>query len=141
MYRCAGGPEYKSRTIARGRFLSGINRKEFVDLVGPKFSVIVPLYRTPVDFLTGMVGSVVDQVYQNWELILLNASPEDVTLQDALTKIADSRVRVIELEGNNGISDNTNVGIEAASGDYVVFFDHDDLLDPLALYYLSLIHI
>ena len=84
-----------------------------------------------------MVGSVVDQVYQNWELILLNASPEDVTLQDALTKIADSRVRVIELEGNNGISDNTNVGIEAASGDYVVFFDHDDLLDPLALYYYA----
>lgn len=137
MYRCAGGPEYKSRTIARGRFLSGINREEFVDLVGPKFSVIVPLYRTPVDYLTGMVGSVIDQVYQNWELILLNASPEDVTLQDALTKIADSRVRVIELEGNNGISDNTNVGIEAASGDYVVFFDHDDLLDPLALYYYA----
>lgn len=137
MYRCAGGPEYKSRAIARGRFLSGINREEFVDLVGPKFSVIVPLYRTPVNFLTGMVGSVIDQVYQNWELILLNASPEDETLQDALTKIADSRVRVIELEGNNGISDNTNVGIEAASGDYVVFFDHDDLLDPLALYYYA----
>lgn len=137
MYRCAGGPEYKSRTIARGRFLSGINREEFVDLVGPKFSVIVPLYRTPVNFLTDMVGSVIDQVYQNWELILLNASPEDATLQDALTKIADDRVRVIELEGNNGISDNTNVGIEVASGDYVVFFDHDDLLDPLALYYYA----
>lgn len=137
MYRCAGGPEYKSRSIARARFLSGINREEFVDLAGPKFSVIVPLYRTPVDFLTDMVGSVIDQVYQNWELILLNASPEDAALQDALTKIADSRVRVIELEGNNGISDNTNVGIEAASGDYVVFFDHDDLLDPLALYYYA----
>lgn len=137
MYRCAGGPEYKNRTIARGRFLSGINREEFSDYVGPKFSVIVPLYRTPAKFLNDMVGSVIDQVYQNWELILLNASPEDATLQDALTKIADSRVRVIELEGNNGISDNTNVGIEAASGDYVVFFDHDDLLDPLALYYYA----
>lgn len=137
MYRCAGGPEYKSRTIARRRFLSGINREEFVDLVGPKFSVIVPLYRTPVDFLNDMVGSVVGQVYQNWELILLNASPEDATLQDALTKIADNRVRVIELEGNSGISDNTNVGIEAATGDYVVFFDHDDLLDPLALYFYA----
>ena len=137
MYRCAGGPEYKSRTIARGRFLSGINREEFVGLVGPKFSVIVPLYRTPVNFLTDMVGSVIDQVYQNWELILLNASPEDATLQDALTRITDDRVRVIELEGNNGISDNTNVGIEVATGDYVVFFDHDDLLDPLALYYYA----
>lgn len=137
MYRCAGGPEYKSRTIARRRFLSGINREEFVGLAGPKFSVIVPLYRTPVDFLNDMVGSVADQVYQNWELILLNASPEDATLRDALTKITDDRVRVIELEGNNGISDNTNVGIEAASGDYVVFFDHDDLLDPLALYYYA----
>lgn len=137
MYRCAGGPEYKSRTIARARFLSGINREEFVNLDGPKFSVIVPLYRTPVDFLNDMVGSVVGQVYQNWELILLNASPEDATLQDALTKIADNRVRVIELEGNSGISDNTNVGIEAAMGDYVVFFDHDDLLDPLALYFYA----
>ena len=40
---------------------------------------------------------------------------------------------VIELADNAGIAANTNVGIEQASGDYVVFFDHDDMLDPFAL--------
>ena len=46
----------------------------------------------------------------------------------------DTRIRVIELDGNLGITGNTNVGIEVASGDYLCFFDHDDTLEPDILF-------
>lgn len=69
-----------------------------------------------------MINSVVSQVYQNWELILVNASPECMELQKELGGLADSRIKVITLEENKGIAENTNAGIAAAVGDYVVFF-------------------
>lgn len=98
------------------------------------FSIVVPLYKTPVSYFRDMINSVVSQVYQNWELILVNASPECMELQKELGGLADSRIKVITLEENKGIAENTNAGIAAVVGDYVVFFDHDDTLDPFALY-------
>lgn len=101
-----------------------------------KFSIIVPLYRTPIDLFRDMASSVLDQTYQNWELILVNASPESEELAREVKKCCseDSRVRSLTLPGNRGISENTNAGIAIAEGDYVCFFDHDDLLEPDALY-------
>ncbi len=64
---------------------------------------------------------------------MLNASPEDEGLAAALDELDDERIKVIDLVDNAGIAANTNVGIERAQGDYIVFFDHDDTLDPFAL--------
>lgn len=101
-----------------------------------KFSIIVPLYHTPVEMFGEMVASVLGQSYENWELILVNSTPEDRALADAVLGVAsrDSRIKVVELPENLGISGNTNAGIEVASGDYVSFFDHDDLLEPDILF-------
>ena len=93
------------------------------------FSIIVPLYNTPIDFFREMYASVRDQSYSKWELLLVNASPENTALARELSFIDDPRVRIITLEENYGISGNTNAGLQAATGDYVCFFDHDDLLD------------
>lgn len=101
---------------------------------GPLFSVVVPLYNTPVELFREMVDSVTSQLYEKWELILVNSTPDNSALCQTIDQIADNRVRVIELAANSGISANTNVGVEAARGDYVVFFDHDDVLSPLALF-------
>lgn len=101
---------------------------------GPFFSVVVPLYNTPIEFFKEMVDSVLSQLYEKWELILVNSTPENVALRQSIGQIRDKRVRVVELPENRGISANTNAGIEAAKGDYVVFLDHDDLLSPLALF-------
>ena len=98
------------------------------------FSIVVPLYNTPVPFLREMIDSVYSQFYQKWELLLVNSTPENNELTKELQQIRDSRVKVITLDKNYGIAGNTNRGIEAASGDYIVFFDHDDLLDPMALF-------
>lgn len=98
------------------------------------FSIVVPLYRTPIRYFRIMYKSVLDQIYSNWELILVNASPDDRQLDQELATIQDSRVKIVMLQDNLGIAENTNVGIREAAGDYICFFDHDDVLEPTALW-------
>ena len=102
----------------------------------PKFSVVVPLYHTPAKFLKDLVRSMMYQSYANWELCLVNASPEDVQLTSLLENWAmrDKRIRVIRLEKNLGIAQNTNAGIAASTGEFIAFLDHDDFLEPDALF-------
>lgn len=103
----------------------------------PKFSLVVPLFNTPVEFFRDMAGSVLSQTYDNWELVLVNASPEDSELAGAVSALAsrDERVHVVKLERNLGISEGTNAGVAVATGDFVAFLDHDDLIEPDLLYW------
>ncbi len=103
---------------------------------GLLFSIIVPLYKTPLEYLHGMVDSVLAQTYGCFELILVNASPEMADLKEAVRQYcnSDSRVVEIQLQENHGIAENTNAGIAAASGDFVCFLDHDDFLEPDCLF-------
>ncbi len=99
----------------------------------PLFSVIVPLFNTPLPYLREMLDSVLGQTYTNWELVLVNASPNNDGMKDVLAGYDDARIKVIEIPDNLGIAGNTNVGVRAAAGDYVSFFDHDDVLDKNCL--------
>lgn len=101
------------------------------------FSILVPLYNTPEDFLKEMIQSVLAQTYSNWELCLADGSDQDhpqVGRIVAQFQQQDSRIKYRKLEKNFGISGNTNACIEMATGEYVALFDHDDLLHPSALY-------
>ena len=104
--------------------------------IEPLFSIIVPLFKTPLNYFQEMLDSVLAQSYGKFELILVNASPEDAELCAAAegATVSDDRVRVITLEDNYGITVNTNYGIEAARGDFLAFFDHDDLIEPNLLF-------
>ncbi len=95
----------------------------------PLFSIVVPLFNTPLPYLKEMLGSVLAQTYSKWELVLVNASPKNAGMKNVLAGYSDARIRVIEIPENLGIAGNTNVGVRAACGDYVSFFDHDDVLD------------
>lgn len=108
-------------------------------LDGPTFSVVVPLFRTPLDLFQQMADSVLTQTYGKLELVLVNASPEDEALRAAVDALAkrDQRVRVVTAEKNLGITGNTNLGVDAATGDFVCYLDHDDLLEPDALYWYA----
>ena len=100
-------------------------------------SILVPLYNTPLFFLREMVQSVLEQSYSGWELCLADGSDgEHAEVGNWCQEIAkkDKRVKYQKLEENRGISENTNVCIQMASGDYLALFDHDDLLTPDALY-------
>lgn len=102
----------------------------------PKISILVPVFRTPLDFLNDMAESVVLQSYGNWELILANASPECEELNKALAgwQETDSRITVFDLPENAGISENTNRAYEKATGEFIALFDHDDMLEPDVLF-------
>ncbi len=105
--------------------------------VVPAFSIIVPIYNTPLDLLEKVVDSVQRQWYPNWELVLVNdASPLSETAV-ALDALDDARIRVIHLEQNQGIAGATNVAIEHAANDYIVFLDHDDELTDDCLFELA----
>lgn len=103
---------------------------------GPSFSIVVPLFRTPLDVFNEMVASVTRQSYAKWELILVNASSDEDSLSEAIDAFSnsDSRVKTITLAKNLGISQNTKAGLEQATGDFVCFLDHDDTLEPNALF-------
>ena len=101
------------------------------------FSILVPLYNTPLSFLEAMIDSVQAQTYGKWELCLADGSDGEHGEVGRFCREraeADPRIRYRKLEQNEGISGNTNRCIEMAGGDYLALFDHDDLLHPAALY-------
>ena len=75
------------------------------------------------------------QTYQNWELCLCDDGSDDPELTAAMAELAaaDPRIKALALEQNGGISRATNRALEAATGEFVVLLDHDDLLDAEAL--------
>lgn len=106
----------------------------------PKFSVVVPTYNTPLNFLREMIDSVVMQSYENWELCIADGSGGNAELEAVLEEYAakDVRIKYKILEKNLGISGNTNEALSLAEGDYIALFDHDDLLTADVLYEVTL---
>ena len=93
-----------------------------------KVSVIVPVYKVE-NYLVQCVESIQKQTYKEIEIILVDDGSPDKCPEmcDEFAK-KDSRIKVIHKE-NGGLSDARNFGIEAATGDYLVFIDSDDYWD------------
>jgi len=102
------------------------------------FSIVVPVYNTPIGVLEKMIDSVLNQWYPYWQLILVDDKSTHVDIKNILNTLTDSRIQVEFLENNKGISGATNYGLEKVQGDYVVFLDHDDELTHDCLYELFL---
>lgn len=102
----------------------------------PKISIVIPLYKTPEKYLRQLVDTVKAQTYTNWELCLSDGSGENSPIRKLLESLeaSDKRIRVIHNEKQLQISENTNVAIQAATGEYIAFADHDDELTPNALF-------
>jgi O-antigen biosynthesis protein len=102
----------------------------------PLVSVITPVFNTIVTRLGETVGSVLAQAYDNWELIVVDDGSTDVDLPKYLANLPkrDARIRVLRLDRNCGISAATNHGIQQAQGEWIGLLDHDDLLEPDALF-------
>jgi len=100
-------------------------------------SVIVPVYNVEA-YLGRCVDSILAQTYGNLEVILVDDGTKDNCdkLCDAYAAI-DTRVRVIHKE-NGGLSSARNAGIDIARGEYLVFVDSDDWIEPDAVE--SLLH-
>lgn len=102
----------------------------------PKFSVVVPLYKTPEKYLQALVESLKQQTYSNWELCLSDGSGANSPIREVLEELQkeEPRICVIRHKEPLRIAENTNAAIEAATGDFIVFADHDDELTAHALY-------
>jgi O-antigen biosynthesis protein len=102
----------------------------------PLISVITPVFDTPVQRLKEAVESVLAQAYENWELLLIDDGSSATDLLGALPLLAarDRRVVLKGLGKHKGISAASNEGLAGARGQWVTFLDHDDVLEPDALF-------
>lgn len=100
-----------------------------------KISIVVPIYNAPITFLDAAIESVFSQVHQNWELLLVDDCSTDESTIRYLQRLndCDRRLRILSTKQNLGISGASNVGLDHATGDIIVFLDQDDLLFPWSL--------
>ena len=120
-----------------------MRQREVEFSVQPLISIVVPTYQTPIPFLKDMIDSVRKQSYEKWELCIadgsLNGDENDtkvIRVREELNRYSmeDKRIKVVYLEENQGIAENTNQALALATGEYIGLSDHDDMLTPDALY-------
>lgn len=91
-----------------------------------KISIIMPVYNKEL-YINESINSVINQSFKDWELIIVNDGSTDNSLSIA-SSFEDSRIKVFSTK-NSGVSSARNFGIDHHCGDYITFFDADDILD------------
>lgn len=119
-------------------------RKALAERAGqlPKISIVTPVFNTDPVLFEEMLQSVRSQIYEDWELCLVDdgsPSPHVGPMLDAAAA-SDPRIRVTRLAQNGGISITSNAGVEMAQGEIIAFLDHDDIITrdctaEIAIYY------
>ncbi|MES1160051.1 MAG: glycosyltransferase, partial [Bacteroidota bacterium] len=100
----------------------------------PKISLIFPTYNTKPSLLGMAISSIKDQVYDNWELCIVDDhSTRQETINLLHSHFDDARIKLKVLARNAGISEASNTAIKMATGDYIALMDDDDELTPDAL--------
>ncbi|MEP6936971.1 MAG: glycosyltransferase [Chthoniobacterales bacterium] len=104
----------------------------------PFVTIITPVFNTRPDWLREAVESVRAQIYENWELFLIDDASTAEETKRALRDLADRdpRIRVFSLEEHGGIAAASNRGITETQREWIALLDHDDLLEPDALFHL-----
>ncbi|MEP6699109.1 MAG: glycosyltransferase family 2 protein [Verrucomicrobiota bacterium] len=126
---------FETHRVQDGEIM-GLRREASSFAYRPCISIITPVFNTPVQWLTECVESVIAQAYERWELILIDDDSTEPETLRILPELAarDSRITLTKVETRAGISAASNRGIALAEGDWVGFLDHDDLLEPDALF-------
>ena len=101
----------------------------------PLVSIVCPVYKPDLRDFTAAIQSVIDQSYANWELILVDDGSKREALSQTIQRLMEGepRIRLVGDGENRGISGATNLALQVANGDWVLFFDHDDLLVDIAI--------
>lgn len=94
-----------------------------------KISVIVPIYNAE-KYLARCLDSILTQADENVELILINDGSTDLSEEIIKTYLGKYKTSIKYIKKpNTGISDSRNIGIEKATGDYIIFVDADDYIE------------
>lgn len=99
--------------------------------MNPRFSVIMPLYNK-APYVRKAVESVVGQTFADWELIVVDDCSTDASA-DVVEQVVDSRIRVVRLEENGGVSAARNRGVAESTAPFICFLDADDWWEPTLL--------
>ena len=128
--------EWFERHRANARDLERMRNESRAFASKPLISVITPVFDTPVQRLEEAIESVLAQAYENWELLLIDDGSSDAELLRALPLLAarDRRIVLKNLGKHEGISAASNQGLALAHGEWVTFLDHDDVIEPDALF-------
>ena len=105
----------------------------------PVFSIVIPLYATPDNFLGELLDSILAQTYTNFEVCLADGSENGKDKEEFIKKYIEekntgNKIKYKKLGKNLGIAGNTNEALKMAGGDYIVLADHDDVITENALY-------
>jgi len=103
-----------------------------------RFSLIVPIYNTPIDLFKDMLTSVKNQIYQDYEVVMVNDGSTDMFLIEfaKLWCEKNPKFRLLTQE-NQGCPVARNTGIKDAKGDYLTFWDSDDFAHKEYLQHMS----
>ena len=95
----------------------------------PKVSVLMPVYNTEEEFLRESIESILNQTFQEFELIIVDdGSSNDV--EGIINNYSDSRIKFYKNEQNIGVSKTRNKLLDLANGEYCAFQDADDISYP-----------
>ncbi|EGO8280871.1 glycosyltransferase family 2 protein [Enterococcus faecalis] len=102
----------------------------------PKISIAMPVYNVEEKWLRLCIDSILNQVYTNWELCMVDDASTDPNVKKILTEYQqlDERIRVVFREQNGHISEATNSALAIATGEFVALLDNDDELAINAFY-------
>lgn len=92
---------------------------------GPLISVILPVYNAE-GYIRESVQSILNQSYQNFEIIIIDDASTDNTLK-IIKGIQDARIQIIVKNKNSGYVDSLNLGIAKAKGCFIARMDADDI--------------
>lgn len=97
----------------------------------PHFSVIIPLYNK-APYVRKTVESVLCQTFTDWELIIIDNGSTDGS-NEVVAEFTDSRIQIVQLAENVGVSNARNKGATLATAPLITFLDADDWWDPTFL--------
>jgi len=96
-----------------------------------QFTVVIPCYNLGV-YLKQALDSVLSQTLEGVEIIIVDDASNDPDTQKLLDQL-ETKLQVVKLEENSGVSVARNTGIQLAKSDYVLCLDADDHIHPLYL--------
>ena len=101
----------------------------------PCVSIIMPVFDPDPAWLRDAIESVRAQLYDNWELCIADDASTEPSVRTLLQEYqSDERIKVTYLEENQGISGASNAALALATGEFIGLLDHDDELQPEALF-------
>lgn len=131
-------PEWEAKTRLSEEVIEKQRQESVYFAKRPLISVVIPAYNTGEQYLRMLFDSLLNQTYTRLEVIVADGSEkyDGVRKVTAVYSEKESEIlfRYVDLGGNHGIAENTNLGLKEASGEYIALCDHDDELPANAMY-------